>query len=161
VLSADGRPIRDTKEFALIMFRKRPGETVHLSILTGTLTRQVDVPVMQSPRDTTALLDPADTDQYLIPRLGALVLPMTPELASQFGGQRESGGLLVVARTFGAAADEVNLKTGDILYYANSRKLDAIADLKNFVQGLKSGDAVVLQVERSGLLNFLAFRYQE
>src|SRR5271154_1503810 len=161
VLSADGRPIRDTKEFALIMFRKRPGETVHLSILSGTLTRQVDVPVMQSPHDTAALLDPADTDQYVIPRLGAIVLPMTPELASQFGGQRQSGGLLVVARTFGVAADEVNLKTGDILYYANTTKLDSIADLKNFVNGLKSGDAVVLQVERSGLLNFLAFRYVE
>ena len=161
VLSADGRPIRDTKELALIMFRKRPGETVHLSILSGTLTRQVDVPVTQSPRDTAALLDPADTDQYVIPRLGALVLPMTPELASQFGSQRESGGLLVVARTFGAAADEVNLKTGDILYYANTTKLDSVADLKNFVNGLKSGDAVVLQVERSGLLNFLSFRYVE
>jgi S1-C subfamily serine protease len=143
------------------MFRKRPGETVHLSILSGTLTRQVDVPVTQSPRDTTALLDPADTDQYMIPRLGALVLPMTRELASKFGGQRQSGGLLVVARTFGAAVDEVDLKTGDILYYANTTKLNSIADLKNFVQGLKSGDAVVLQVERSGLLNFLAFRYEE
>jgi serine protease Do len=161
VLSADGRLIRDTKELALIMFRKRPGETVHLSLLSGTLTRQVVVPVTQSPRDTAALLDPADTDQYLIPRLGALVLPMTPELASQFGGQRKSGGLLVVARTFGAAADEVNLKTGDILYFANTTKLDAVADLKNFVRGLKSGDAVVLQVERNGLLNFLAFRYEE
>jgi type II secretory pathway component PulC len=69
--------------------------------------------------------------------------------------------LLVVARTFGAAADQVNLKTGDILYYANTTKLDSIADLKNFVQALKSGDAVVLQIERSGLLNFLAFRYEE
>jgi serine protease Do len=161
VLSADGRPIRETKELALIMFRKRPGEPIHLSILSGTLTRQVDVPVMQSPRDPAALLDPPDTDQYLIPRLGAFVLPMTPELASRFGGQRQSGGLLVVARTFGAAADEVNLKTGDILYYANTTKLDSIADLKNFVRGLKSGDAVVFQVERNGLLNFFAFRYQE
>jgi serine protease Do len=161
VLSADGRPIRDTKELALIMFRKRPGETVHLSILRGAATQQIDVPVTQSPRDTTALLDPADTDQYLIPRLGALVLPMTPELASQFGSQRESGGLLVVARTFGAAADEVNLKSGDILYYANTTKLDSIADLRNFVRGLKSGDAVVLQIERGGLLSFLSFRYEE
>ena len=161
VLSADGRTMRDTKELALIMFRKRPGETVDLSILSGTLTRQVDVPVTQSPRDTAALLDPADTDQYLIPRLGALVLPMTPELAGGFGGQGEWGGLLVVARTFGAAADEVKLKTGDILYYANTTKLDSVADLKNFVKGLKSGDAVVFQVERSGLLNFLAFRYEE
>jgi serine protease Do len=161
VLSADGRPMRDTKELALIMFRKRPGETVHLSILSGTLTRQVDVPVTQPPRDTAALLDPADTDQYLIPRLGALVLPMTPELASQFGAQRESGGLLVVARTFGAAADEVNLKTGDIIYFANTTKLNSVPDLRNFVKDLKSGDAVVLQIERNALLNFLAFRYEE
>src|SRR6202167_3433120 len=161
VLSADSRQIRDTKELALIMFRKRPGETVHLSIMRGAVTQQIDVPVTQSPRDTTTLLDPNNTDQYLIPRLGALVLPMTPELASQFGGKRESGGCVVVARTFGAAADEVKLKTGDILYYAHATKLNSIADLKNFVSKLKSGDAVVLQVERSGLLNFLAFRYEE
>jgi serine protease Do len=161
VLSADGRPMRDTKELALIMFRKRPGEAVHLSILSGTNTREIDVSVTQSPRDTAALLDPADTDQYLIPRLGALVLPMTPELASQFGGQREAGGLLVVARTFGAAADEVSLKTGDIIYFANTTKLNSVADLRNFVKNLKSGDAVVLQVERNGLLSFLAFRYDE
>jgi serine protease Do len=161
VLSADGRPMRDTKELALIMFRKRPGETVHLVILRGTATKEIDVPVSQSPRDTATLLDPANTEQYVIPRLGALVLPMTPELASQFGSQRESGGLLVVARTFGAAADEVDLKTGDILYFANTIKLNSIADLKNFVTALKTGDPVVLQVERNGLLNFLSFRYQE
>jgi serine protease Do len=161
VLSADKRPMRDTKEFALIMFRKRPGETVHLAIVRGTVTREVDVPVTQTPRDTTTLLDPADTDQYLIPRLGALVLPVTPELAGQFGGQRESGGLLVVARTFSAAAEEVHLKTGDIVYYANTTKLNSIADLKNFMSGLKSGEAVVLQIERNNLLNFLSFRFEE
>ena len=86
---------------------------------------------------------------------------MTPELASESGGQRASGGLLVVARTSSAAADEVNLKTGDILYYANTSKLNSIADLKDFMKALKSGDAVVLQIERNGLLNFLSFRFEE
>jgi serine protease Do len=161
VLSADGRPMRDTKQFALIMFRKRPGETVHLAILSGTATRELDVAVAQSPRDPTSLLNPADTDQDLIPRLGALVLPMTPELAGQLGSQREPGGLLVVARTFSAAAEEVNLKTGDILYYANKTKLDSVTTLRNFMTGLKSGDPVVLQIERDGLLTFLSFRFEE
>ncbi|MGA3223211.1 MAG: trypsin-like peptidase domain-containing protein [Acidobacteriaceae bacterium] len=161
VLSADGRPMRDTKQFALIMFRKRPGETVHLAILSGTATRELDVAVAQSPRDPSALLNPADTDQDLIPRLGALVLPMTPELAGQLGSQRVSGGLLVVARTFSAAAEEVDLKTGDILYYANKTKLDSVTTLRNFMTGLKSGDPVVLQIERDGLLAFLSFRFEE
>ena len=161
VLSADGRPMRDTKQFALIMFRKRPGEMVHLSVLNGTATREMDVAVMQSPRDASSLLDPADTDRDLVPRLGALVLPVTPELASQMGSQRQPGGLVVVARTFGPAAEEVNLKTGDILYYANKTKLDSVDVLKNFMAGLKNGDAVVLQIERDGLLTFVSFRFVE
>ena len=161
VLAADGRPMRDTKQFALIMFRKRPGEVVHLSLETGTATRQLDVQVEQSPRDAANLLNPADTDQYLIPRLGVLVLPMTAEMASQFGGHRQQGGLLVVARTSGVAGDEVNLKTGDIVYSANTTRVNVIEDLRTFVKGLKSGDAVVLQVERDGLLNFLSFRFEE
>lgn len=161
VLSADGRPMRDTKQFALIMFRKRPGETVHLSLLNGTDTREIDVAVMQSPRDAMALIDPADTQQDLIPRLGALVVPITPELAGQLGSQRESGGLLVVARTFGSPAAEVNLKTGDIIYSANNRKMDSVADLKSFMTALKSGDPVVLQVERDDLLTFVSFRFEE
>jgi serine protease Do len=161
VLSADGKTMRDTKQFALIMFRKRPGETVHLSLLNGTATREIDVAVMQSPRDPMALIDPADTEQDLIPRLGALVLPITPELANQLGSQRLPGGLLVVARTFGAAVAEVSLKAGDILYGVNNQKLDSVDGLKKFMEGLKSGDAVVFQIERDGLLSFLSFRFEE
>ncbi|HEV2275692.1 MAG TPA: trypsin-like peptidase domain-containing protein [Acidobacteriaceae bacterium] len=161
ILSADNRPIRDTKEFALLMFRKRPGEKVHLEILTGAAKREMDVEVMQSPRDAASLIGPADAERYLVPRLGALVLPITPDVLKELGAQREPGGLLVVARTFGIAADEVNLKTGDILYYANKTKLDSVAGLKDFMNGLKSGDPVVLQVERAGLLNYVSFRFEE
>jgi serine protease Do len=161
VLSADGRPLRDTKEFAVIMFRKRPGEAVHLSLMNGTATRQLDIPVAQLPRDAANLLNPADTDQYVIPRLGALVLPITAEVSNQFGSQRQTGGLLVVARTSGVAVDQVNLKSGDIVYSANAGKLNSVDDLRNFMKGLKSGDAVVLQIERGGLLSFLSFRFEE
>jgi hypothetical protein len=40
-------------------------------------------------------------------------------------------------------------------------KLNSVTDLKSFFQGLKSGDAVVLQIERNGLLTFLSFRFEE
>jgi serine protease Do len=161
VVSADSKPIRDTKQFALIMFRKRPGETVHLELMNGATTRQVAVTVTQSPKDPMSLLNPAETEQDLVPRLGALVVPVTSELANQLGSQREPGGLLVVARTFGAAAAEVNLKTGDIVYSVNNHKVDTVAELRNFMQGLKSGDPVVLQIERDNLLSYVSFRFEE
>jgi hypothetical protein len=37
----------------------------------------------------------------------------------------------------------------------------SFADLKNLMTNLKSGDAVVLRIERDGLLSFLPFRFEE
>jgi len=69
--------------------------------------------------------------------------------------------LLVVARTFGSSADLVDLKVGDILYYANRIKLDSVESLKSFMSNLKPGDSAVLQVERDSMLNFVPFKYEE
>jgi S1-C subfamily serine protease len=129
--------------------------------VSGTQDKTLDVTVMQSPKDPTAFFNPADTEHDLIPRLGALVVPVTAELAGQLGTQRMTGGLLVVARTFGAAAAEISLKAGDVIYDANGRKLETVEDLRSFMQGLKSGDPVVLQIERDNLLSFVSFRFEE
>jgi len=67
----------------------------------------------------------------------------------------------VVARTFGSSADLVDLKVGDILYYANRIKLDSVESLKSFMSNLKPGDSAVLQVERDSMLNFVPFKYEE
>ena len=159
--SVDGRQMRDTRELALVMFRKRPGETAHLGLITAGQPHAVDVTVTESPRDAASLLDPTKADQYLVPRLGVLAVPIDEQLAKAIGGQRMKGGLLVVARTFGTAADEVSIQSGDIIYAANQTRVDSTAALRQFMLGLKSGDAVVLQIERSSQLEFLPFRFQE
>jgi hypothetical protein len=67
----------------------------------------------------------------------------------------------VVARTFGTSSAEVDLKVGDILYYADRTKLDSLDTLKNFMLSLKPGDSAVLQIERNALLSFVPFKYEE
>jgi serine protease Do len=159
--SVDNRPMRDTRELALVLFRKRPGEVVRLGLISDGQPRSVDVKVTESRRDAASLIDPANAEQYVVPRLGALAMPIDDKLAQAIGGQRLKGGVLVVARTFGTAADEVNIKPGDIIYAANHTRVDSTDALKSFMLGLKSGDAVVLQIERSGQLEFLSFRFEE
>jgi serine protease Do len=161
VLSADGRSMRDTKDFALLMFRKSPGDKVHLEILSGTATREMDIEVMRSPRDASNLIDLSKADDYVVPRLGVLAVRINDDIAKQIGSQRKPGGLLVVARTSGSAADEVNLKTGDILYSVNTIPLDSLKTLQDFMKNLKSGDSAVFQVERDNLLSFVSFRFEE
>jgi serine protease Do len=155
------KPLRDTRQLAVQMLRQRPGDVVQLGVLRGTATNTVSVTVTESKRDAASLIEASKADDYVVPRLGVLAVPIQGELAQSIGPQREPGGLLVVARTFGASSAEVDLKVGDILYYADRTRIDSLDTLKNFMLTLKPGDSAVLQVERNTQLSFVPFKYEE
>jgi serine protease Do len=155
------KPLLDTRQLAVQMFRQRPGDVVRLGVLRGTDINTVALTVTENKRDAASLIDPSKADDYVVPRLGVLAVPIQGELAQSIGPQRETGGLLVVARTFGTSSAEVDLKVGDILYYADRTKLDSLDTLKNFMLSLKPGDSAVLQIERNALLSFVPFKYEE
>jgi serine protease Do len=159
--SLNGQPLRDTRQLAVEMFRQSPGDTLHLGVLNGSTETTVAINVLESKMDAESLIDPSKAEQYVVPRLGVLALPIDADIARALGPQREPGGLLIVAKTFGTSADIVDLRVGDILYYANRIKLDSLDSLKNYMTKLKPGDATVLQVERNSQLNFVSFKYEE
>lgn len=155
----NGKPLRDTRQIAVQMFRQIPGEVLHLGIQNGGTTRNADITVAEPNKQAASLFDPAKAEQYLIPRLGVLALPIDAQVAKSLSSQRESGGLLVIARTFGAPAEAGGLDVGDIIYYANRTKLDSVEALRNFMSNLKPDDPVVLQVERNSQLDYVYFRF--
>jgi serine protease Do len=157
----NGKPLLDTRQLAVQMFRQRPGDVVQLGVLRNTETNTVSLTVTESKRDAASLIDASKADDYVIPRLGVLAVPIQGDLAQSIGPQRETGGLLVVARTFGTSSAEVDLKVGDILYYADRTKLDSLDTLKNFMLNLKPGDSAVLQIERNTQLSFVPFKYED
>ncbi len=157
----NSKPLRDIRQIAVQMFQQVPGEVIHLGILNGQETKSVDVTVSEASRQVASLFDPAKEEQDLVPRLGVLVVPVDAEVAKSLDGQRQPGGLVVIAKTFGVAADAVGLEVGDIVYSANKTKVDSVQALKTFMENLKPGAPVVLQVERDSQLNFVAFRSEE
>jgi len=169
IVTLDGQPLRDTRQLAVQMFRQVPGTVLHLGVIDGSwptgaetnLVTNIDITVLESKRDAASLIDPSKADQYVIPRLGVLAVPITADLASTIGPQRQPGGLLIVAKTFGSSADIVDLRVGDVLYYANRIKLDSVETLKQFMTNLKSGDPAVLQVERNSQLSYVPFKYED
>ena len=160
----NGKPLRDTRQIAVQMFRETPGEVVHLGVLSGQAAqtvRTVDLTVAESSRQAASLFDPAKADQDVVPRLGVLVVPINAEIAKSLESQRQPGGLVVIAKTYGGSAEAIGLEVGDILYTVNRTKLDSVETLKAFMANLKPGDPVVLQVERDGGLNFVSFRFED
>ena len=89
------KPLLDTRQLAVQMFRQRPGDVVRLGVLRGTDTNTVSITVTESKRDAASLVDPSKADDYVVPRLGVLAVPIQGERAQSIGPQREPGGQLV------------------------------------------------------------------
>ena len=66
---------------------------------------------------------------------------------------------VVVASTVAGAIDarDGGLAAGDVVYAVNRTPVAGLTELRAALDGLKTGDPVVLQLERRGELMYLAF----
>jgi S1-C subfamily serine protease len=52
-----------------------------------------------------------------------------------------------------------SLHAGDIVHAVNSKPVRSVNQLRNFLDGLKTGQSVALQVERGGRLQYVSFEW--
>jgi hypothetical protein len=106
------------------------------------------------------LLDAVNPDNSLIPRLGVLAIDLTPDLSSRLGDAANSlwsrGGR--PCRRPDHARHR--LEAGDIIHQLNIHTDRFHGYAPRPVGALKSGDPVVLQVERDGGLLYVSFELE-
>jgi S1-C subfamily serine protease len=107
-----------------------------------------------------ALPDLANPRDNLISRLGILALTLDDKLRSIVGPLRSPSGVVVVARVATFLSASTGLQTGDVIHSVNQAPIDSIASLRTALNQVKPHDPVVLQIERSGGLQWLAFEME-
>ena len=164
ILTADDRPIGTLSALTAATYLHNPDQPVKLEILRGTDAKKekkiLYVPAVEKHDQMDLLMDATDPDKSLLPRLGILVVDITDPIRSALGTVRIAGGVVVVGRAANLIVSESGLRTGDIIHSINTTPIDSVETLRRAVHLLKSGDAVVLQVERSGGLQYLAFEME-
>ena len=94
----------------------------------------------------------------MVPRLGILGVTLEPELAALLPSLRAKSGVVVVSATADAFdSDSGGLQPGDVIHAVNGTWIANLAALRSAVDSVKSGDAVVLQIERAASLSYIAF----
>ena len=158
VVALDGKPMENGRQFHVSLYRGLPGDVVTLEVLRDG--QIVKLPVaMGERRDPLAGLSASiDPRQNLVPRLGILGVSLDQRIAEMVPVLRVRSGV-VVASTVAGAIDsrEGGLAAGDVVYAINRTPVVGLAELRTVLDGLKTGDSVVLQLERRGELMYLAF----
>jgi serine protease Do len=159
VVSLDGKPMENGRQFRVNLYTRPIGEEVHLDVQRGSDRRQVSITIAERDDDLGRLAEIAAIQRELLPELGVVVVDLTDRIAKLLPERRsDSGAVIVVVAPDAPFSQQGRLQAGDIVRAINGTPVRNITDLKHLSAVLKTGSAVALLLERQGDLMYLAFR---
>lgn len=161
ILTADDRRIETLPSLSAALYLHRLDEVVKLEILRGTDKKILYVPAIEQHDQMDELLDAVNRENSLVPRLGVLAVDLSDTLRSRLGSElRIPSGVVVVGRAADLILPDTGLQAGDIIHQLNTTSIPSLDALRDAVRSLKTGDPVVLQVERDGGLLYVSFEME-
>ena len=155
VLTLDGKPMENGRQFRINVYTRGIGEPVAIAVRRGERTLTARVPVAE--RQLEALIGA----QQAIRTLGVVALDLTAPIAEMLPPVRRSAGAVVARVTFDAPySQQGRLQPGDVIYALNGTPTPNVEALKSAAAALKPSAAAVLLIERESTLMYLAFRVE-
>jgi len=160
ILSFDGLAIETALQLRNDVNRRQGGERISLVVLRANerVSSVVEIQEQMAPWDPLAALASPQTN--LVPRLGILCIEIDEQLAPLIQRLRRTYGVIVVAKSPEGQAQFIDLQPGDVIHAVNDLTIASLAALQDAVEELKSGDAVVLQIERDQHFQYVAFEME-
>ncbi|MGO8983867.1 MAG: trypsin-like peptidase domain-containing protein [Terriglobales bacterium] len=160
VISADGRLIATLPAFTAALYLHPLDQPLKLEILRGTERKTLHIAALEMKDSMDALSTLASSPENVVNRLGILALDLTDELRTMVGPLRNPSGVVVVARVADFMSSATGLETGDVIHSVNQTPVDSLTSLRAALSQIKPREPVVLQVERTGGFQWLAFEME-
>ena len=160
VLTADERCIETLPQLSSALYLHRLDQVLQLEILRGDQKKTLYIPALEHRDQMDQLFDAADTEKSLVPRLGILAIDITDDVRKQIGTLRIPSGVVVLGRAADLILPDTGLQTGDVIHALNTTPINSMDTLRAAVLSLKTGDPVVIQVERSDGFTYLSFEME-
>ena len=157
VLTLDGKPMENGRQFDVNLYSKEIGKKVVIEYDRGGSKSTLQVEVAERPGDRKRLADLVRPEDNLIAQFGILGLNITPQIAAMLPALRKNEGVVVAARSAGTPGWRDSFIAGDVICQVNSQPVKNLDELKAALKNFRPGDAVVVQVQRGGQMHYIAF----
>lgn len=160
IKSIDGYPVANLPAVGTRLFMRSGGDQIKLVVLRGQTTLTFSVPVVELQNDLDSLATVVQSNQSRVSQLGVVVIEIDPALSEKLPGLRIASGVLVAARAMDSNVN-VPLEAGDVIHTINGASVKTSEELRSALNRTTPNTPVVLQIERSGKLMFIAFKPDE
>jgi len=154
LLRLDGNFLDGPAQYATSFYGRRLGDRVELEMLRGFHSFTTEVTIQRGSNASDDLLDQIEVQKSVVKQLGIVAVALNDKNARP--GIRSKTGVLVAGKM--AHSDvQPGLMVGDVIRSVNGSDVQVVEKLRSLLDGAKSGEAIVLQVERHGRLRYLSF----
>jgi serine protease Do len=159
VLSLNGKPMENGRQFHVNLYRQHVSSVVTLQILRGADTFEKQVAVSVRSNSPERFASRVNERQHLVPRLSILALPIDASIAALLAGPpRRDYGILVARLVVTTQGPSGDLLPGDLIYEVNREGVSTLPELRALLERPNSGEPLVLQVERAGRIRYVELR---
>jgi serine protease Do len=155
ILSVDGKPMENARQFDVNIYRRDVGDTVALELLRKTTPIKTTAAVTERSDDPMRFFDLVSPERNLVPRLGILAIEIDAKVGKRMQTLRAEGGVLVVARASTSAQPAAGLRPGDVIVGMNGTALATLSSLRVALDRLPRNAPCVLHVQRGPRLMFV------
>jgi PDZ domain len=160
VVFVDDKPIDSVPMIGFYLFTRQAGDLLRVGVLRGDQHVAFDVVVVERPEAFDHIADLVDPDTSLVRQLGILGVSIGEDLGRVIGSLRVPSGVIVAAHVEDAHAAAVSLSAGDVIHSVNGGSVSNLEKLRAALDALNPHSSVVLQIERDGVLTFVAFELE-
>jgi serine protease Do len=157
VLAIDDHPVLGLPDYMAALYLHHPDQVLKIDVLRDVSRMSFNIPVKVHHDKLDELSELPDLQKNLLRELNVFVTDLDESIRSAVASTRSESGIVVLAQVASSRSVVTGLKAGDIIRAIDRTPLQTVSQLQTIVRALKPGDPVVLQVERSGKLQYLAF----
>jgi S1-C subfamily serine protease len=129
-------------------------------VLRGTQKMTLQIPVREDRSDVDQTVDLSDPSKSLVAKLGIFGVELNEKLAAELPDLRRPSGVIVAALAADMLGEETDLQAGDVIHALDGKPIVTLDDLRTAVADIPSGAPTVLQIERDGVLMYVAFEME-
>jgi serine protease Do len=160
ILSVDDRPVGSVSEFQSGLYFKEESDQVRLELIRDRKILTLDVPISTQPTVTTDPMLGRDPEKKMVRRLGVFAETVDKIDQTQLSTSPEPGGVAVTAKIADLQMLGCDLRAGDVIHSVNGSSVPDLESLREEINKLTPGDAVVLLLERSHKYLYVGFEIE-
>jgi serine protease Do len=159
IVSVDGVPIDSLPKYIAFLYLHSAGHPMVIQVLRDGKPVTVSITPAVAPQTIDNLSDLINPRTDLIASLGIFVLDLNGPLAEAIP-TRSGKGVIVAGLLSGEPATLADLQPGDVIRSINSKPVSGEENLRQQLSTFKTGDAVVVEIERQSVIQYVAFEME-